>query len=308
MEMNSYNKKRSPTLFNLPSLPATFGVELLEKEMELERNCNIRVIEEIVQMYQEAIEHFEYKGDPRYLDYMKRLQKILIKPTVLMELNAEQQKTRSRVNSPRNTLVSKMNRRLSQHFDFTETPSPTKKHSLATPEYESPRTPITPIAPMSRNLNRLVDNHESRSVECAIKAKADVKSQENALEARLANRRQKTKTIPAPAKTEEVEGDKSGGVSPTVNIQEIQKQIEDVMDKFYSEKAMKTAEIRLKYESQIRDLERQWDKKGQGDLIGLVIAQMRVTMEEELRSVCMDLDERRKVELEKVKGLSSVSN
>lgn len=305
MEMNSYNKKRSPTLFNLPTLPATFGVELLEKEMELERNCTIRVIEEIVQMYQEAIEHFEYKGDPRYLDYMKRLQKILIKPAVLMELNAEQQKTRSRVSSPRNSMVSNMNRRLSQHFQFPETPSPTKKHSQTTPEHESP---ITPIAPMSRNLNRLVDNHESRSVECASKAKADVKSQENTLEARLANRRQRTKTNTAPTKTEEVEGDKSGGVSPTVNIQEIQKQIEDVMDKFYSEKAMKTAEIRLKYESQIRDLERQWDKKGQGDLIGLVIAQMRVTMEEELRSVCLDLDERRKVELEKVKGLSSVSN
>jgi hypothetical protein len=72
----------SPLRLKEPWNYEDFSVKLLEKELELEKNCGIHIIEELITLYSEAIEHFNELSDSRFYDFQDRLHKMLIRPEV----------------------------------------------------------------------------------------------------------------------------------------------------------------------------------------------------------------------------------
>lgn len=59
-----------------------FSLNLLEKEIEVEKSFRIENIEDLITMYSHAIEHYNELNDPKYYDYQDRLHKFLLKPEV----------------------------------------------------------------------------------------------------------------------------------------------------------------------------------------------------------------------------------
>jgi len=68
--------------YSAPSLPSNFAEEVLEYELKLETDQSICDIQKLVDLYSAAIEHYSAKQDLRYLNYQKRLNKLLSRKDV----------------------------------------------------------------------------------------------------------------------------------------------------------------------------------------------------------------------------------
>jgi len=66
-----------------PQLSPDFASLLLEKELELEKNPSPQLVNECIELYTQAIEFYEYKKDPKYLDFQQRMRNMLQKPQIL---------------------------------------------------------------------------------------------------------------------------------------------------------------------------------------------------------------------------------
>ena len=64
-----------------------FSNKLLEKEIELEKHYKLEVIEDLIMLYSEAIEHYNEICDPRFYDFQLKLQGLLVRPEVSSVLN-----------------------------------------------------------------------------------------------------------------------------------------------------------------------------------------------------------------------------
>lgn len=63
-------------------IPPDLPYKIIEKELELEHNCDITIVNEIVNMYRQIIEAYESAKDPKFLDFQTRLHKILMRKDV----------------------------------------------------------------------------------------------------------------------------------------------------------------------------------------------------------------------------------
>ena len=59
-----------------------FSLKLLEKELELEKNCTKPLIEDLITLYSEAIEHYNEISDTKFYDFQDKLHKFLLRPEV----------------------------------------------------------------------------------------------------------------------------------------------------------------------------------------------------------------------------------
>ena len=66
---------------------AEFSLKLLEKELELEKNFAKPVIEDLITLYSEAIEHYNEISDTKFYDYQDRLHNMLMRPEVATVMN-----------------------------------------------------------------------------------------------------------------------------------------------------------------------------------------------------------------------------
>ena len=63
-----------------PSLTENFAMKILEKEIELEKRPQPSLVSELVELYSQAIEFYNYQNDPKCYDYQDRMHKMLLKP------------------------------------------------------------------------------------------------------------------------------------------------------------------------------------------------------------------------------------
>ena len=59
-----------------------FSVKLLEKELELEKNCTKSSVEDLITLYSEAIEHYNEISDTKFYDFQDKLHKFLLRAEV----------------------------------------------------------------------------------------------------------------------------------------------------------------------------------------------------------------------------------
>jgi len=66
-----------------------FSVNLLEKELELEKTYSRESIEDLITLYSEAIEHYNEESDPKFYDFQDRMHSLLMRPEVSSVINGK---------------------------------------------------------------------------------------------------------------------------------------------------------------------------------------------------------------------------
>ena len=271
-----------------PRLSLNFGTRLYEKELELERNCTVEVIDQLVQLYTEAIEYYEYIHNEKYYDIQQRMHKMFLRPDVIKAIKSKNQST--------------------------ENSKPTEERS------KSPASApvITEKNAPNGNANRIMDHQKSRNKEAVKKATKDLESQDKDLDSRLASRQKvmltkssgggsffnrsgiRNKTPNQDYVGEIKPTDRS--VSPFFNFSQLIEDdidlgddLEKIMEQNFLEKAKKIAEIRVKYESQFNDI------SGEGPLMEKIREKLMLDMEESLNAINKEFDDIRKDEIRKLK-------
>jgi hypothetical protein len=378
-----------------PSISSDLAMRIIEKELDLERSWDIKVIHELMSLYSKMIEYYEQNNNPKYYDFQDRMHKMLIKPQVIAALQKVNCPSPEKTRSPKQDEVKIQ---LHQHLREDESAKEekiiiTRERSQTTETYlnsglesvektESPEkiekiekiekkgtldipqvfekfeniekvnekensqknklnkschlsvrkeqaeltrkilskelTRTLKRSKTNRNAGIIIERQSSISKETAQKATADFKSQETALERRLASRKmaQLTKSMTfssynssdisrvfACDLSDLDEGNDTSTKSSfftmdaqnSENFETFEKRLEEIMEKNFSDRAMKIAEIKYKYESQMNDI------SGMGDLQDMLVLQMKKNMQEEIQSIVQEFDIKRKEEVQRLK-------
>jgi hypothetical protein len=264
-------------------LAPDFASRLLEAELELENNCCFVVLQEVLDLYQEAVEFYERNDDPRYLDFQKRIHSVLVKPEVKNLLNTPH---RFRRQDQARTLKDKKDKlerfkrsktvlceeELHQHKVIAE-------ETVATVAWEASET--------------------------VLMTKEGVRRQQSLLEQRRQARRDKRTTAEISRQDTEksspaFESDKSGGHArlPTAP-EELESKLEALMERSFSEKSAKLMEIKLAYEAEMRKAVAEAVDSVQTELM---VAQMKSMMEDELAVTAAQFDAKRRQDIRSLKA------
>jgi hypothetical protein len=377
--LSSKEKKKEAEVSH--DISSELAMKMIEKELELEKNCNSVVVHELIDLYSEAIEYYSIQENPKYLDFQNRMHKMLVKPEVLKVVRYYNSSYSSRKTSPsppesrklenieeKPVNVVKVEQNNLETIESVGTPllssaqnkkpnpeSPEKtletEKSFTRSEHTAKTAPIIkpPIpdahknynfaskSPLpvkkklseqllnanhkkTRTLNIIIDRQSSNTKDTAIRAVNDFKSQDSALEKRLASRkkiqltRSMNSSFYSKNDTSQVSGYELSDVdeendsstksscfvieeNPVEHSEKYEKMLEEIMDKNFGEKAMKIAETKQKYESQIAEI------SGMGSIMQLVVDQMKANMEEDIRKIVIDYDSKRKEEIAKLNRL-----
>lgn len=271
-----------------PSLPSNFAMTIIEKEIELEKDCSQSLISELVELYSQAIEFYNFNNDPKCYDYQDRMHKMLLRPSVMSTLSPDKNdRSKSPLPDPRR--------------DYE------KNKKLIAAELNSSLSVTSHKA--ERTITRTIDQSENESKEVVVKLADNFKKQDNDLLNRLESRRKLNRTFTGETPqvdhmtestvnltfTQELElgeSDKSAGYAVTKG--EMSRKIEALMEQHFAEKAAKLAEISVRYEREILEMQDE-------GVMALVVNQMRQNMKDEIDSVSKEFDDRRRAEILKLK-------
>lgn len=293
-------------------IPSDLAKKIIEKELELEKNTIATVIHELNTLYSKAIEYFEQQNDPKYLDFQERLQKMLIKPNVLAAL--QQQNSNKSLESPVNSkpVLDSAAEKMRQRKEEADV---TRK------ELSGMFSKTLQSSNPGKTLDMIIDRQSDHSKETANKALIDFKSQDSALERRLEQRKKRQISqsmnfskhevddlsfIFNPELTESYEENSYSTKSslftsedhslyPKCNYEGYETRLEAVMENVFSERAFKIAEVTYKYESQINEFE------GMGEMMGILMNQMRENMQEEIKNIIDEYDKKKNDDIQKIK-------
>lgn len=282
-----------------------FAMKLINKELELEANCNIYCLRELIELYRFAIEYFEEAKDPKFLDFQVRLQKILMRPVVLQLMQEE--------SASEKTTDKASLRTYRRRHTANEKPSVFFTHPLEIPNVDIEETGLqedkTP-----KTINRIVETQQSRTKKGTNRVVFDLKSQDISLQDRLRSRKQKLLNVSTDSSymsfmSKDLNSSYSVGKYSnartldsleTIFDSEFYKQndtlegslersdIEKIIEKNYLEKTEKVTEIKIRYESQIGEVE------GMGAISEVIIENLKKKMQEEIDLVSQKLDQERK--------------
>lgn len=304
-------------IIKMNSKTSDFLNKILEKELELESDLTMESLNSLVESYRNAIVHFEEINSPKLWDYQERLQKILMRPAVLTLMQAENQKYRSqqRQNTrkraqthtvkPQNPIIHAKTLELDIPPDLP-TPDIPNLQKLPPPIQEKDPDSSKSSPKAEKLANRMVETQQKRYENVITKAVNELKAQDRSLKDRLAGRKQKglNSTFdtsfgskhgglslphsPLSQDTKfffEVESEKSAGVNVFAILHE---RIEKIMEESFKEKTEKITEVRVRYGTQIGELE------AEGGIYLEIIKQMKNSMEKEIEEISQEIDIKRK--------------
>lgn len=309
------------------SKTSDFLNKILEKELELESNLTMETLNSLVDSYRNAIVHFEEINSPKLWDYQERLQKILMRPAVLGLMQAENQKYRSqqRQNTRKRAQTHTVKPQTAINHsntveleisltpliqDSNNSPKPSKIHQDTKPStlhQDTKSSDSSKSSPKAEKLaNRMVETQQKRYENVITKAVNELKAQDRSLKDRLAGRKQKGLnstfdtsfgskhgglSLPhSPLNQEgkfffEVESEKSAGLNVFAILHE---RIEKIMEESYKEKTEKITEVKVRYGTQIGELE------AEGGIYLEIVKQMKNSMEKEIEELSQEFDNKRK--------------
>lgn len=278
-------------------LPCDFAMKLIEREISLEKSCDKACIEELIKLYSLAIEHYSIKGDEKVKDYQSRMQRMLRRPDVLKVFSY---KLNPQPNP--NKLVPKA---VNGHENPIESQPEPQEDPLINEEIKSlPEFVLTEeeIKFHTKEAENVVEHKEISDKALGDKLLDSVKSQENDLATRLKRRKISRPVSMSPvidSPVNEIESPKSvtsevKNITGEILSEDFELQIQQVMEKHYKEKAEKVAEVTVRYNSEISAME-------DSGMMGMVVAQMKINMKQEIDDIGKDYDEKRKNEVKKLR-------
>lgn len=272
---------------------AGLAEKLLQLELELETKCSVGLVTALVEQYQQAIELFEHHGDRRYLDLQTRMHKMLLRPDVQQALGC---------------------------LTPVKEPAPAKSSIPA----ETSPAPQAESVQISRNLTQLFDSQETNTKSTALQVQKDMAMQDQQLRARLLQRSsrhfsrraspkgrhrlaldmrlvEEPMDIPvypfsaqiSPRESSTTAGSSEAGEGP---FDELEIRLEEVMERSFTHRSQRLAEIKEKYEPELRELEGQTSS-----LMKQVAEQTKAALERELAEASKQLDEARKSEVRQLR-------
>ena len=331
----SFTSKTAPTQ-SPKEIPTELAMKIIETENEVLKSPIPLKIENLVSYYSEAIEFYSILNDLKYLDYQKRMHALLMNPIISQCLSApkpiissfeplrrtgsfssispkiskleEQQPKQGlpQLISPEKVTDEKINSGdVSPVSTCPSIPSPVHK--------ELPKRHLMKIdgGVKGKNFRIIVDRHREYTKESTNKAIKDFKSQDSALNGRLASRKKQMLTksmgnssftymnlssiLEDPVNSESSQKGCFVIEEHPVEMDKFEMKLEEIMEKNFAQRASKIAEVRLKYESQISEM------SNMGDLMQKVVSQMKSSMQAEISSVIEEFDGLRKEEIRKLK-------
>ena len=294
------------------NLPSDFAMKLLDKEIELESNADILTLNDLVDLYRQAIEYYEDIKSQKFWDMQDRLQKILMRPEILKimrdESNKHKPNAKPRPRAVTQALSTPIEKK--EHFERNKKVFNTQLHDSG----------LVQVQNVDKQVSKLVETQESSNKEALTKSVNNLKKQDLSLEERIKMRKFKTlnistdsgfgkdlQTASSPINGNstsssfffEFQDDKSNEEksvnSSFMKSDELENLIERIMEENFIEKTEKVTEIKVKYETQINEY------TGQGSVYDEIVKQLKEKMSEEIKEVVDSLDSKRKAAISKAK-------
>lgn len=263
----------------------SIALSILEKEIDLEKSVSLPLIQDLTLLYSKAIEHYESRDNPKYLDFQEKLQKMLLKPQVYSILSSVSSSTLP--NKLIKTSQSSLNPKKSSCEGKSKTSSPVPSESKSSLAQDSTRKSYS--SHFSQAIlscpNNLINSHSNISKCQSTNAISVLKSQDLGLEQKKSARRLKKENrqvsfsnlpdlvlaietsfdapktpkngrkFPQSAKNSDKKS-WSALTSPQNrsfdfrNIEEYERKLEVIMESNYDEKAWKVVQVKAKYDKE----------------------------------------------------------
>ena len=257
LNKNSYRMPRKDSEDEpQPKVSGFFAMEMINLEISLEQNCNLPLIHQLAALYTQAIEFFDDKDDPKCYDIQQRLHKMLQRPEVISVLNSP-----SKPPEP-------------QHHSSFEQKRSNYEHSKKHMAVELSQA-LAPRISHSSSSSDLLADHTQKIQGLISVISNNFSAQEKSLESRLTQRRvsmlNRSHSISSAGNIGEF--DMSGGCDREAIMQ---KEIEEVLENNFAMQAMAVAEINVKYETEIQQID------GHGGGLTMVVEEMRKNKDAEV--------------------------
>lgn len=151
------------------NIPEDLPFKIIDKELELEHNCEFSIVNDLVNMYRQLIEAYESVKDAKFMDFQSRLHKILMRPDVQDMLRQQ-----SRIDKRKRVEVKETENKRSSF------------RSRKTASMENDQVKV------SRKLSRIIENRQNIDKGTVGKAVNDFVSQNSNLNERLEMRRRQS--------------------------------------------------------------------------------------------------------------------
>lgn len=234
------------------------AMELIGKEIELEKYQSLELLDQLVQLYSDTIEYYETARDPTHYALQKRLHTLLVQPHIMKIL---------RTNAP----ARKPNTARTQAYLAGQL----MQHLPAD-------------SALPKEVTRLFSAHNSRTQKTAQEVLESLSRQERSLRTRLSLRTALSSprsgstlsTSWCESSSEENES-KLTSRSPALS-RNFESKLEEIMEQSYTQCTVRIADIKAKYLLQMEEL------GTVGALVQLVRAEMNRKMNQEINDVEMD--------------------
>lgn len=262
------------------SIPPELANSLLETELQFDTSPSAELIHSLVDIYSSAIEHYEQKDNQKYQDIKARMQQMLSRTDIskiirLHNTPNKQGTTQSR--QVRSVTPARKSRDLIKFRLSKQVEEALGNSSIQ----------------FQRKLREIVEKH-SLSVQClAVTAKNDCLLQEESMESKLSVRKRRNLSQPMDLDLNEQEER-----TPTKGQSIYEEQLEEIMEKFYTEKAEKLTAVKVKFEGQITQLTNNAETRE------LEANQLKAAMEAEIKEISAELDCQRRAELSVLKEMT----
>lgn len=293
--MKSYSKFLQKPRYRIhcKELSEDLALSILETEQELEKKPTLELIQNLTNLYTQAIEHYESQENPNYLDFQEKLQKLLIRPQVFSILSKSApvgfknpatipETPSSLLSTPENSPKSKSEyhrRQLSQQLSYTIDP---------------------------HQSSDLLNTHSDLSKSSSNFTVSALKQQETSLEDKISarklkriNRKTSYSLVPDLSCIEHdslttTKSSLSSLQDFKDNFERYEKALEGIMDSNLTQRAIKILEIQEKYQKKIEK------SRGQ-EYMSIIIAQLQSQMNNEIYEISQEFDIKRQVEIQKAK-------
>lgn len=279
-------KPKAISAFDDPSQPAEdFAEKILDLELELQRNCSLPLINSLMEAYsvrsmQKAIEYYECRQDPKYLQLQERMHAFLIRKDVMAVLRGTS-KPRAEpapiASDPESTLRARKDEFEQHHKSLS---------SQLQAQLHSPQ----PDLPKSRRAEKLVETAHTEAKSTVTNVHHDLRTQDEQLRRRLERRKERSASRTRTVVTEGHDGEcdeEDQRVKATY-----EDDLEKLMEDFVAKRRQARDDLEGKYASQLEELE-SYTKGGANSLIQKVIDELKRTKAEELASIEAKLTQER---------------
>ncbi|OMJ90743.1 hypothetical protein SteCoe_6820 [Stentor coeruleus] len=271
------------------TLTSAFAQEVLYLEEQLNLNCTLPIVTRLIALYTKAIEIYEAEKNLKHIHYQERMQNLLSRTNVILLFKK----------SPEPAIKSKLS-----------VLSSSETSSIVSPKSETPKAgPLTspksiafkaklqtiPELRVERNCDQLIKEHTQENCNIIKKIQENLKNQSESLNQRLMIR--KKAITPKYGKScfifeEPSQFDTSAGDLVLSPIEDFEKELEDIMEKYVDKKAKSKIQIKEKYQEHINET-----KTFKGEVRDKLFQELTKNMEKEILETLADIDKQRNDEI-----------